>query len=202
MIEEPPPHTIFLLVSIHPDKVISTLRSRTQQSYIPAFTDQELSSMLSKTHPQQLNQAQLARVILLADGNLNKALKLVENSTEDDCNYFKSWMRLCYTHNLTQMVAQAEVFQEMSKTGQRNFLAYALHMLREAYVLYFTRNKITRATEEEEEFIQKLQQHLTHQQIKAWITWLNRAYYCIERHVNARILYLDLSLRIARTFRT
>ena len=110
-------------------------------------------------------------------------------------------MRLCYAHNLTQLVAQADTFQEMSKADQKNFLAYALHMLRETLVLYFTQVGLTRATGAEQEFSKKLRQSLTHQQIKEWITWLNQAHYCLERHVNPRILYLHLSLRIARTFR-
>lgn len=199
VIEEPPPHTLFLLVSVQPDRVLGTIRSRTQQIHIPAFTDEVLSSVLAQQHP--LNQEQLAQIILLADGNLNKAFKLVENMTGDYFGYFKNWMRLCYTHNLTQLVAQADTFQEMSKADQKNFLAYSLHMLREVLVLYFAQVGLTRATGAEQEFGKKLRQALTHQQIKEWIAWLNQAHYCIERHVNPRILYLDLSLRIARTFK-
>jgi DNA polymerase III subunit delta' len=198
VIEEPPPYTFFLLVSVHPDRVLNTIRSRTQQIYIPALTDRALSSMIAQQY--SLNQEQLAQITLLSDGNLNKALKLVENMTGDYFDYFKRWMRLCYAHDLTQLVAQADSFQEMSKAGQRNFLAYSLHMLREALVLYFAQARLTRTTAAEQEFTRKLRKTLTHQQIKEWITWLNRAYYHIERHVNPRILYLDLSLRIARTF--
>ena len=199
VIEEPPPYTLFLLVSVQPDRVLDTIRSRTQQIYIPAFTDKALSSMLAQQHP--LDQAHLAQIILLADGNLNKAFKLVENMTGDYFGHFKNWMRLCYTHNLTQLIAQADAFQEMSKADQKNFLAYSLHMLREVLVLYFTQVGLTRVTDVEQAFTKKLRQSLTHQQIKAWITWLNQAHNCIERHVNARILYLNLSLSIARTFK-
>jgi DNA polymerase III subunit delta' len=199
VLEEPPPHTLFLLVSVHLDKVLDTIRSRTQQIHIPAFTDKALSSMLAQRY--SLDRRQLAQIILLADGDLNKAFKLVENRTEDYFGHFKNWMRSCYTHNFTQLVAQADAFQEMPKADQRNFLTYSLHILREALVLCFTQVELTRATDEEQEFTQKLRQSLTHQQIKEWIIWLNRAHDCIERNVNSRILYLNLSLSIARTFR-
>jgi DNA polymerase III subunit delta' len=198
VIEEPPPHTLFLLVSARPDSILNTICSRTQQIYIPAFTDHALSSIIAQKYA--LDQEQLAQITLLSDGNLNKALKLVENTTGSYFDYFKSWMRLCYAHNLTQLVAQAESFQEMSKASQRNFLAYTLHMLREALVVYFTQAGLTRATEEEQQFTQKLRKTVTQQQIQEWIIWLNKAYYHIERHVNPKILYLDLSLRISRTF--
>jgi DNA polymerase III subunit delta' len=199
VIEEPPPHTLFVLVSVHPDRVLSTIRSRTQQIYIPAFTDTALASMLAQQYP--LDQVQLAQITLLADGNLNKALKLVENVPKGYFEHFKNWMRLCYTRDLTQLVAQAGTFQEMSKASQRNFLAYSLHMLREVLVQSFALAGLTRATDEEQEFTEKLRQVLTHQKIKKWITWLSQAHYYIERHVNPRILYLDLSLKIGYTFR-
>jgi DNA polymerase III subunit delta' len=199
VIEEPPPYTLFLLVSVHLDKVLDTIRSRTRQIHIPAFTDNALSSMLAEQYP--LDQKQLAQIILLADGDLNKAFKLVENISGDYFGHFKNWMRLCYAHNLTQLVAQADAFQEMPKVDQKNFLTYSLHMLREVLVLGFSQAELTRATDEEQEFTQKLRQSLTHEQIKEWIVWLNKAHDCIERHANSRILYLDLSLRVARTFR-
>lgn len=198
-IEEPPPYTIFLLVSIHPGKVLNTIRSRTQQIHIPAFSDQELSHMLVQRYP--LNQDQIAQITLLADGDFNKALKLVHNTKGDYLEQFKHWMRLCYTHNLTQLVAQAASFQEMSKTGQRDFLGYSLHILRETLVIHFTQEKLVRVSIEEQEFAKKLRQTLTHQQLKMWVSWMNQAHHYIERHINPKILYLDLSLKIARTFR-
>ncbi|MEL6413112.1 MAG: DNA polymerase III subunit delta, partial [Bacteroidota bacterium] len=43
VIEEPPPRTLFLLISHQPDRVLATIRSRAQQISIPAFTDQALA---------------------------------------------------------------------------------------------------------------------------------------------------------------
>ena len=155
--------------------------------------------MLVQRYP--LKQDQIAQIALLANGNFNKALKLVHNTKGDYLEHFKHWMRLCYTYNLTQLVAQAVSFQEMSRAGQRDFLGYSLHVLREALVLHFAQEKLTRASTVEQEFAKKLRQTLTHQQLKTWIFWLNQAYYYVERHINPKILYLDLSLKIARTFR-
>ena len=199
VIEEPPPHTLFLLVSNHPDKVLGTIRSRTQQVHIPAFTDEALASMLVQQHT--LEQERLAQLILLADGNLNKAFKLVEHMEGSYFSHFKAWMRLCYAQDFTQLVAQADTFQEFTKVGQRSFLVYALHLLREALVLCFATTTLTRATELEQVFVQRLSKTLTHQQLKAWIRWLNQAYYHIERNVNPKMLYLDLSLKIVATFK-
>ncbi|MEM9416817.1 MAG: DNA polymerase III subunit [Bacteroidota bacterium] len=199
VIEEPPPHTLFLLVSTAPDKVLGTIRSRTQQIHVPAFTDEALASML--TQQQQLEQEQLAQIILLADGNLNKAFKLVEQTAGVYFSAFQNWMRRCYARDWTQLVAEAEAFQALSKTEQRNFLVYALHLLREAVVLHFTSTALTRVNQPEQVFTQKLRKTLTHQQLQAWVTWLNQGCYYLERNANAKMLYLALSLKLARSFK-
>lgn len=199
VIEEPPPHTIFLLVSTAPEKVLGTIRSRTQQIYVPAFTDQDMASMLNKQG--ELGEDQLKQVVVLADGNLNKAFKLVQQMEGTYFGTFQTWMRLCYMHDFTQLLAQAEAFQAWSKVEQRNFLAYALHLLREAVVLPFAPTGLTRVTKKEQVFAQNLRKPLTHPQLKAWISWLNRANYHLERNVNARMLHLDLSLKLARSFK-
>ena len=155
--------------------------------------------MLRQQHT--LEQEQLTQIILLADGNLNKALKLVENMEGGCFSHFKDWMRLCYAHDLTQLVAQAEAFQELTKVGQRNFFAYSLHLLREALVLYFTQTALTRVTQPEQVFTQKLRKTLPPTPLKAWITWLNQGCYYLERNANPKMLYLDLSLKLARSFK-
>ena len=43
ILEEPTPNTVFILVSNHPDEMISTILSRTQQLKIPALSDSEIA---------------------------------------------------------------------------------------------------------------------------------------------------------------
>lgn len=199
IIEEPPSNTVFLLVSTHPDAVLSTIRSRTRPLYIPAFTDQALATMLTQQY--SLSQEQLTQILLLAEGNFNKACRFVENMQGGYFDHFKKWMRLCYTHNLTQLLDQAGIFQAMSKTDQKSFFTYALHMLRESLISCYTHTQLTRVSTEERAFAKKLKQNLTSEQIKVWIAWFNQAYYHTERYLNPRMLYLDLSLKLADTFR-
>lgn len=198
VIEEPPSATLFLLVSHDPEKVMGTIRSRVQQIHVPAFTDEALVKMLKQQHA--IEQERLTQIVLLAEGNFNKALKLVEKAEEEHFTRFKSWMRLCYARDFTQLTDEAAAFQALSSIDQRSFLVYALHLLREALVLHFKQNVLTRTSSLEQVFVKKLKQQLTHQQVKAWINWLNQACYCIERNANPKLLYLDLSLKIAHTF--
>lgn len=198
VIEEPPSATLFLLVSHNPEKVMETIRSRVQQIHVPAFTDEALVKMLEQRYT--LEQERLTQIVLLAEGNFNKALKLVEKAEEKHFTRLRSWMRLCYACDFTQLTDEAANFQALPSADQRSFLVYALHLLREALVLHFAQNALTRIPSLEQAFVKKLKQQLKHQQVKTWINWLNKACYCIERNANPRLLYLDLSLRIAHNF--
>jgi DNA polymerase III subunit delta' len=95
ILEEPSPQTIFLLVSMAPEKIINTIRSRTQQIHVPAFSDQAITQLLANQY--SLDSAKIKQIVSLADGNLNQAFKLVENSNQEAFEHFTAWMRLCYT---------------------------------------------------------------------------------------------------------
>lgn len=199
VIEEPPPHTLFLLISAAPDRVLGTIRSRTQQVYIPAFTDEALADILKER--EVLDQHQLKQITVLADGNMNKAFKLVKQMEGIYFNAFQTWMRLCYAHNFTKLLAQADEFQAWSKVEQRNFLAYALHLLREAVIMPFAEVGLTRVTQAERFFTQNLGKTLTTPKLKKWIMWLSQADYYLERNANPRMLHLDLSLKLTHSFK-
>ena len=201
VMEAPPPHTLFVLVSTQHEKVLETIRSRTQQIYVPPFTDQVLNRVLEEKY--QLTPTARAQIVLLAEGNLHRALQLAACDTEIYLDHFKDWMRWCYTHNFTRLITQAEVFHKMSRTSQRDFLTYAMHMLREALLIRCTvQTGLGNVTPERNTFIKKWSSTLTHQQINTWIHWLDKAYNFVERNAHAKMLYLNLSLDIARSFRS
>lgn len=197
VLEEPPPQTIFLLVSFQPEKLLGTIRSRVQHIHIPAFADQDLAKLLQQ-HP--LAPAQLSQIVLLANGNLNKALQLAATTELPHFEQLKAWMRLCYTQNYTQLLSQAEAYQQQPKEAQKNFLLYALQLLREALVAPFADTGLARVTDSEQVFCQKLRSTLTSTHISQCTHWLNQAHYHLERNANPRILYLDLSLKVAHAF--
>lgn len=198
VLEEPPPYTIFLLVSVAPEKLMNTIRSRTQSIYVPAFTDESIAQLLAQQH--DLAQEQIAQVVTLANGNVNKALKLAVDAQGDDLKQFATWMRACYAQDLGRLVVHAEAFQQLPREGQKNFLVYALHMLREVLIIHVGQTTLARTTKAEQAFNQKLAQTLTYQQLKCYATWLNQACNHLTRNANPKLLLLDLSLRIARAF--
>lgn len=94
VLEEPPVKTIFLLVTQNPDKIITTVLSRTQRVKIRPFTDEEVTKYLIED--KKLDEKQARQIAYLADGNLNEGLRLLQQVEEDNHQMFREWMRLCY----------------------------------------------------------------------------------------------------------
>src|SRR5690606_33576940 len=80
MIEEPPAHTIFLLVSEDLDKVIPTIKSRCQPIYIRPIEQSEMIGAIQNNYNLTLSDAQ--SVAHIANGSYYKAMELIESNEE------------------------------------------------------------------------------------------------------------------------
>jgi len=96
IIEEPPPKTLFILVSENIDLIIQTIQSRTQLVKIPKIDNESLTKVLSEKY--SLDYDQSANVIRLADGNFTNVLNNVRSNDEYTFNLeeFISMMRKSY----------------------------------------------------------------------------------------------------------
>jgi DNA polymerase-3 subunit delta' len=73
MLEEPPPNTVFFLVSHSPGLLLPTIRSRTRRLEFHALGDGAMASILEQILPET-NGAERQRLIALAGGSAGRAL--------------------------------------------------------------------------------------------------------------------------------
>jgi len=198
LVEDPPSKTIFLFVSMNANRLLSTLRSRLQQVFVPPFTDEATEQLIAQKH--QLSPQKLSQIVGLAEGNLNKAYKLIAEIQDGFLEEFTDWMRACYAQDFTKLMKYVERFQEIQKENQKNFLIYSLYMMRQILLVQLGSEKMVRAYETERQLAEKLGQILNDMAIRKIYTWLNEAHYHIERNLNTKILFLNLSLRITEIF--
>jgi DNA polymerase-3 subunit delta' len=199
-LEEPSLQTIFLLVSIRPEKIIHTIKSRTQPIYVPPFSDHILLKLLTQQY--DLPTEQLQEIVPLANGNIHQARELLENKQKNLWMQFATWMRLCYKQDLAALATQADTFQQLDKEAQKSFLVYALHVFRETLVIDLGKSQLLKSTYEEQEFLSKFKRTLKYEQIKYFTRLINQAYYHLERNVNSKMLWLNLSIKIALAFKS
>ena len=73
MLEEPPPNTVFLLVSHAPGRLLPTIRSRCRRLQFHALSDDAMTSALDEQLPDA-NAAERQRLIRMANGSVGRAL--------------------------------------------------------------------------------------------------------------------------------
>jgi DNA polymerase III subunit delta' len=196
ILEEPPPQTFFLLVTNSAETLLPTILSRTQLVNVPLLPDETVESFLLKT--QDLNEDRRKKIAQLAEGNLNQALVLVETEEDDNQENFTAWMRACFKKDYAGLISLSEEFHELDKLSQHNFLQYGLTMLRETLLHRSGAIAISRVRGGELKFITDFSKVMTVDRIEKSSTLVSEAEYHIERNGSAKMIFMDLSIRIAR----
>jgi DNA polymerase III subunit delta' len=199
ILEEPAPQTVFLLITNHAEKLLSTITSRTQIISIPQLDDAELEKYLSEK--LQLEQNKISSVLPIADGSIIKALRLIDNTEDGNLEIFTEWMRSCFKMDYQKMLGFSEQFHENDKLAQRNFFQFCLHMLRES-VVQLSGATTSRMRGEDLDFINKFSSVMNLQRVEHMYKLINEASYHLERNGSPKMIFLDLSLQISGKLKT
>lgn len=197
ILEEPPPNTFFLLVSNAAERLLPTVLSRTQMVQVPQLSDEDLKDYLLKNH--SADETRLQEIIQLAEGNLNMAIKLVDTEEDHFQDRFAEWMRLCYKRNYGSLVTFSEDFHQLDKLSQRNLFQYGLSMMRETLLHYAGADAISRIKSGEAKFVKDFSKIMNTEKVEKINTLFTDAHYHLERNGSAKMIFLDLSLQVAKT---
>jgi DNA polymerase-3 subunit delta' len=197
LLEEPPPMTIFVMVSENPELLLSTVRSRCTPLKIPRIDDSSLTEVLISRH--QFNPDKAEKTARLAAGNYIKALDLMSDAEESKYNFvsFRSLMRSCFKSSIPEIMKMAEELASLTREKQKSFLEYALGVLRESMALHFNTESIVFINDEEQTFTPNFAPFVHGRNIVQLAAEINKAIQDIERNVNGRIVFLDMSLKLA-----
>lgn len=199
ILEEPPEKTIFLMVSNDPNRLLTTITSRTQKLLINNFSDEEIINHLKEKHDVEPKEAE--RIAYFAEGSMRKALSLSNGIEDDTQEVFKDWFRQCYTFNFENLISLGEAFQKKGKEFQLELLRSASRIVREALIHGVPVEELSRVPESEASFMDKFSQVFSEEKIMRIAPKIDEAQYHIERNANPKILFLDLSLFIAQIAR-
>lgn len=203
MIEEPPEKTLFLLVSDEPDKIIPTIVSRCQLVKIPGFSNTDIEDYLVRRFNCAPDKArETARV---ANGNIIRACELVENedSSLESLEKFKSLMRFAWKRDIISVINWSEEIATTGREAQKNFILYALRILRENLMLTLGQlnNNLVFLAGEEATFSKNFHPFITQDNITPLTEEFTLAYSHVEANGNAKIIFLDLALKVTRLIR-
>lgn len=203
MIEEPPDNTLFLLVSEEPDKVIPTILSRCQMVKIPGFkTDDIQDYLISHAGINPEKASDIARV---STGNITRAIELCNNEESSLANLdkFKILMRFAWKRDIISLINWSEEIATTGREAQKNFFAFALRLLRENLMLTLgqKKNNLVYLAGEEAEFSGNFHPFINQKNVFLLTDEFNLGYSHIEANGNARIIFLDLALKVTRLIR-
>lgn len=204
LLEEPPEKTVFILIAENEDQIISTIKSRCQVLHFPLLSENDIVKGLIEiegTDPPIAEQ-----IAIQADGDFNKALHLLHNDTSDEQfeQWFITWVRAAFKAKGNAAVIQLliEWSDTISKTGretQKRFLTYCLQFFRQALLLNYNAESLVFLQPKTPNFnLENFAPFVHSGNIIEIDKELNEAIYHIERNGNAKIILLDLSIKLTR----
>ncbi|WP_310392365.1 DNA polymerase III subunit delta [Hymenobacter sp.] len=195
LLEEPPPATVFLLVAHAPEQLLPTIISRVQPVVVRPFSEDDLTDYLHARY--HVPEAKARQVAQLADGSLGAALASRDaNADHDYFEFFVKWMRQSYSQKAAEILKQSEDFQKLGRENQKELLSYSLGLLRKVLLFGVDPRFVPHLPAAEQDFVNKFSKLVTPRNAELLTKELTDAHYHIERNANAKMVFVDSSLRL------
>jgi len=198
IIEEPPQKTLFILCADSQENMLATILSRCQVVNVPRIKQEDISQYLREF--RNMNASASDSIAARVEGNLIEALRLSGDHVEQDLNrnQFIQLMRVCYRKSVLDMIQWSEEIGAESRSQQKHFLTYSLHMFRQSMLRNYTEDHLTRVSDEENQFLDKFAKFITGNNVFDFMKAFNEAHYHLERYANPKILFMNLCFNVMR----
>lgn len=196
LLEEPPHQTIFIMASEEPEKLLDTIKSRTQRIDMKRLTNKDICNALVQL--RGIDEASAQRIARLANGNWMNALDALNTSNENRqfFDMFTMLMRLAYTRNIKELKKWSEAVAAYGREKQRRMLVYFIGQVRENFMYNFRNPELTYMTVEEENFSKKFSPFINELNVIEISELMERANRDIGQNANAKIVMFDMALKM------
>jgi DNA polymerase-3 subunit delta' len=187
ILEEPPPHACFILVSSAPQRLLPTVLSRCQRLSLRRLGQGPLAAQLEQEGVEPRRAGMAAR---LAEGSLQRARQVAAGELDEASRQVEAFLQ-------AGVEGRDGVYWELAEelSGDRlrleQFLALSSHYLRDVFLLSCQRpGEVARA--DRLEFLQGLQSRLPAERVEELAAELDRGAGCLERNVHAPLVLAEL----------
>lgn len=196
ILEEPYEKTIFLLVSNRPDKLLTTILSRTQPIHFKGLPHNLISQTLQERFSVDAEAADA--VTRLSSGSYRRALELMKQTGENKqfFDFFVQMMRLAYARKIKEMKIWSEEVSKLGREAEKRFLQYCQRMIRENYIYNTRIPSIIYLTPEERNFSTRFAPFINEKNVIQIMEELGRAESDISRNASGAIVFFDLSIKM------
>lgn len=196
VLEEPPAKTVMMLLTDAPERLLSTITSRTQAIDFPALSATELQQALVTHHG--LADEMALTIARNANGSYTQAVNMIQVN-EDTAIFFDLFvqlMRKCYMRDIKEMHKWSELVAGWGREKQKDFLRYCQHMIRENFILNFQQPALNYLSTSEHEFSVRFSPFINERNVIGIMEELSLAERDITQNVNARIVFFDFALKM------
>jgi DNA polymerase-3 subunit delta' len=193
VIEEPPAKTLFILLADSTENILATILSRTQVVPIPPVSDEEAKRWLEGLGA---DPARIPDAVALGEGDLARCRRMASEDTAGEFAMFVDWMRTCFARDGRKATTLADAFHDLGREDQKQFLAYALHMVRQCIVGNYGAADAVRLRTSERGFAEKFAPYIHHGNVVDIQAELEKAARDVTGNVYGRTVFLDLSMRM------
>ena len=196
LLEEPPQRTVFIMLCEEPDKLLDTIRSRTQRIDVKRIADNDIEQALVQYRGIEPEQAH--RIARTAGGSWLKALEALNTGNENRTflDMFILLMRLAYSRNLKELKKWSEQVSAFGREKQRRMLAYFIRQVRENFMFNFQISELNYQTQEEEDFSKKFARFINEANVMDMVELLEKARRDIGQNANAKIVFYEMALQM------
>ncbi len=196
LLEEPPHQTIFIMASEEPEKLLDTIKSRTQRIDMKRLTNKDICDAL--VQQRGIDDASAQRIARLANGNWMNALDALNTSNENRqfFDMFTMLMRLAYTRNIKELKKWSEAVAAYGREKQRRMLVYFIGQVRENFMYNFRNPELTYMTVEEENFSKKFSPFINELNVIEISELMERVNRDIGQNANAKVVMFDMALKM------
>ncbi|MBS9774790.1 MAG: DNA polymerase III subunit delta' [Tenacibaculum sp.] len=204
LIEEPPEKTVFILITEDYQQIIKTISSRCQTIYFPPLSEQDIAEALKERENVEENEA--IKIAYKSEGNYSKAIDLLHNDSKDLIfeKWFIQWVRSAFKARgnasvIQDLITWSETIAKEGREVQKQFLQYCLQFFRQAMLLNYGTPDLVFIEPKTENFkLENFAPFVHSGNILLIEKELNEAQYHIERNGNAKVILLDLSIKLTR----
>jgi DNA polymerase-3 subunit delta' len=194
LIEEPPPNTLFILVTENENLVLPTILSRTQAVRLPPLSVSDIERQLALSGGTPAAQAR--QIASVSGGNYREAAQMLQHAGEDWLSLTREWLNAIMKSG---PLAQVKWIEEISKLGrekQKQFLRYFNHLMGEAIKMQVMGGNQLAMPENERDFAVRINRLAGIEQLQAIVEECDKASYYIERNAHAKMLFHALTIRL------
>ncbi|MDI9336866.1 MAG: hypothetical protein QM539_00410 [Alphaproteobacteria bacterium] len=194
ILEEPPEHTIFILICEDEHSLLDTIKSRCQMITLPKYTETEVFEALSQKF--HCDPILAKRISYIANGNLNKAISLTEDVNPFELQLIRNWLNQIYQFKQDALQECINGFHEIGREKQKHALTYFLFLIELSIKQGYLPAEEVFFNTQEQDFVMTFNKLADPVQKETIAKLINNYIYYIERNAYAKTCFMTLSIQL------